>query len=146
MFQGFLPAKSGSRKAVLKSIKPSTATSVFFESPLRLISALTDMQEIFGDRFCCVAREITKIFEEFRRGCLSELIEYFSAHKPRGEFMIIVSGNKKNEIEENEIRSYLIELLKNNSLKKAVGEVSVKHNIPRNVVYEQALQIRKKTL
>jgi 16S rRNA (cytidine1402-2'-O)-methyltransferase len=146
MFQGFLPSKSGARKAVLKGIKSSTATSIFFESPLRLISLLTDMLEIFGNRFCCIAREMTKIFEEFRRGYLSELLKHFSEHKPQGEFMIIISGNKKNEIDEKEIRAYLVELLKNNSLKKAVGEVSTMRHIPRNIVYRQALQIRKKAL
>ncbi|MDR3187372.1 MAG: 16S rRNA (cytidine(1402)-2'-O)-methyltransferase [Holosporaceae bacterium] len=142
-FHGFLPAKSGARRAVLKDIKSSTATSIFFESPLRLIDSLTDIREIFGDRFSCVAREVTKIFEEFRRGCLSGLIEHFSEHKPQGEFMIIVSGNKKNEIDEGEIRAYLVELLKNNSLKKAVGEASIKHNMPRNMVYKQALLIKR---
>ncbi|MDR1375652.1 MAG: 16S rRNA (cytidine(1402)-2'-O)-methyltransferase [Holosporaceae bacterium] len=145
LFYGFLPPKSGARKAALKNTKSSTATSIFFESPLRLISALTDMLEIFGDRFCCVAKEITKIFEKFQRGRLSELIEHFSEHKLKGEFIIIVSGNKKNEIDEGEIRAYLIELLKNNSLKKSVEKASAHCNISRNSAYEQALKIRKQT-
>lgn len=92
-FEGFLPKKKGRRKR-LEELRSDPRTLIFFESPYRIVKTLQDLMEFFGDRQCVVAREMTKIYEEFRRGNLSELIQYFSNVKPRGEFVLVVEGKR----------------------------------------------------
>jgi len=89
MFEGFLPPKSGSRRNKLVSLKGSEATIIFYESPHRLLKTLQDMQEVWGDPVIVVARELTKKFEEIRREKTSLLIEHFTVHAPKGEFVLL---------------------------------------------------------
>jgi 16S rRNA (cytidine1402-2'-O)-methyltransferase len=141
-FHGFLPPKRGARKMYLDKIKCSPETMIFLESPKRVFHTLVDMLEIFGDRFCCICREITKIFEESRRANLSELVEYFSANKALGELVIIISGDKLKHINENEIIMNLRDLLKFQSPKNAVKEISKKYNARRSLIYKKAIEIK----
>ncbi|HLP04601.1 MAG TPA: 16S rRNA (cytidine(1402)-2'-O)-methyltransferase [Paludibacter sp.] len=91
-FEGFLPQKKG-RQTKLNELKTETRTMVFYESPFRLLKTLTQFSEIFGsERKASVSREISKVFEETRRGSLSELAGHFTAHAPKGEIVIIVAG------------------------------------------------------
>lgn len=91
-FEGFLPHKKG-RLSRLKALSSETRTMVFYESPHRLLKCLHQFAEHFGeDRKASVSREITKIHEEHVRGSLSELIAHFEKEKPKGEFVIVVSG------------------------------------------------------
>ncbi len=92
-FNGFLPHKKGRMKR-LESLALLEETLVFYESPHRLLKCLEQMQEVFGDRQACVSREITKKFEEHQRGTLSEIHQHFTAHPPKGEFVICVAGNE----------------------------------------------------
>lgn len=91
-FEGFLPQKKG-RQTKINSLKEETRTMVFYESPYRLLKTLTQLSEVFGeDRKASVSREISKIFEETKRGTLAELIQHFTIQVPRGEIVIIVAG------------------------------------------------------
>lgn len=95
-FDGFLPHKKG-RKTRLKELAYEPRTIVLYESPHRLVKTLGELHEHLGDRFAAVARELTKIYEEIRRGRLSEHIEYFTATPPRGEFVLVVAGTDYRE-------------------------------------------------
>ena len=91
-FEGFLPVKKG-RQTRLNELASETRTMVFYESPYRLVKTLEQFAEFFGpDRECSVAREISKKFEEHRRGTLEEVASWFREHEPKGEIVIVVSG------------------------------------------------------
>src|SRR6266508_4340540 len=91
-FRGFLPIKSGQRERELRGAAGREETTIFFESPYRLAKTLAACVEIMPDRPLCVARELTKKFEEFRRGTASELLAHYQAHPPKGEIVLIVAG------------------------------------------------------
>ena len=99
-FEGFLPVKKG-RQTMLKSLATETRTMIFYESPYRLVKTLEQFAEYFGaERECSVAREISKLHEEHRRGSLAEVAGWFREHEPKGEIVIIVAGapsRKHNE-------------------------------------------------
>jgi 16S rRNA (cytidine1402-2'-O)-methyltransferase len=95
VFEGFLPQKKG-RKTRLEALKEETRTIIFYESPHRIVKALTQFAEVFGsERRASVSREITKKFEETRRGTLAELIAYFTKNAPKGEFVAVIEGKQK---------------------------------------------------
>ena len=90
IFEGFLPPKTATRRKKLENFREEKRTIVFYESPHRLIKTLNDMQEVLEDPFVVCAREITKKFEEVKKGRASELIEYFSKKKVKGEFVLML--------------------------------------------------------
>jgi 16S rRNA (cytidine1402-2'-O)-methyltransferase len=93
-FEGFLPLKKG-RQTFLKRLANEDRTMVFYESPMRLPRTLKDFIEYFGaERQCCVSRELTKMFEENKRGTLEEVYQYFNSKTVKGEIVIIVDGKK----------------------------------------------------
>jgi 16S rRNA (cytidine1402-2'-O)-methyltransferase len=91
VFEGYLPRKKG-RKTRLEELAGESRTIIIFESPVRLLKTLKDLQIYFGERQITVGREITKIYEEFIRGALSEIISHFKQNKPRGEIVIVIEG------------------------------------------------------
>jgi 16S rRNA (cytidine1402-2'-O)-methyltransferase len=92
VFEGFLPVKKG-RQSLLKSLADEERMMIFYESPLRLVKTLENFIEIFGEeRPCCVSRELSKLFEENRRGTLRDVCEYFKQKTVKGEIVIIVAG------------------------------------------------------
>lgn len=94
-FEGFLPIKKG-RQTFLKRMADEERTIVFYESPMRLVKTLKDFIEYFGkERQCCVSRELTKMFEENKRGSLQEVHDYFNAKTVKGEIVIVVEGRNK---------------------------------------------------
>lgn len=94
IFEGFLPSKKG-RSSKLKVLSSETKTMIFYESPLKLIKTLNDFQSTFGsERKISVSRELTKIYEETKRGTIKEILEIFENKKPKGEFVIVVNGRK----------------------------------------------------
>ena len=97
-FFGFPPQKSAARKKFFTGLESRGETLVFYESPYRLLKTLQDMKEAFGDREAVVARELTKKFEEFSRGSLTELITKFSGKKVRGEITVLVSGKGRKRV------------------------------------------------
>ncbi|MCI1779076.1 MAG: 16S rRNA (cytidine(1402)-2'-O)-methyltransferase [Bacteroidales bacterium] len=92
IFEGFLPVKKG-RKTRLEEIAENKMTSIIYESPYRLVKTLAQMAEIIGqERYAAVCREISKIHEECKRGTLVQLHDYYEAHTPKGEIVIILAG------------------------------------------------------
>lgn len=95
VFEGFLPRKKG-RKKRFSELSEEFRTMIFYESPFRLVKTLEEMTENFGgDRKVCVCREISKIFEETKRGNLSDVKDYYIQNPPKGEIVIILEGKKK---------------------------------------------------
>lgn len=101
-YYGFLPQKKG-RQTKLKLLATEAKTFVLYESPFRLVKLLNELQEYLGgQRQASVSRELTKLFEENKRGTLAELIQYFSAKTIKGELVVVVQGNKHSDTENNE--------------------------------------------
>jgi 16S rRNA (cytidine1402-2'-O)-methyltransferase len=90
-FRGFLPVKSGQRERELRAAADCAETVIFFESPYRLTKTLSACVDIMPDRQLCVARELTKKFEEFRRGMARELCAHYEAKPPKGEIVLVIS-------------------------------------------------------
>lgn len=105
-FEGFLPVKKG-RQTLLKTLSQEPRTMVFYESPYRLVKTLDQFIEYFGaERECSVAREISKIHEEHKRGTLAEVSAWYKEHEPKGEIVIVVAGatpEKKKRKHESDI-------------------------------------------
>lgn len=91
-FGGFLPVKGGQRRAELERAVARTETAVYFESPHRLVKSLAVLAEIAPEATICVARELTKKFEESRRGPAAELLAHYEAHPPKGEITLLIAG------------------------------------------------------
>lgn len=94
-YRGFLPPKSGGRERELRAAAEREETTVFFESPHKINKTLAACAEIMPERRLCVARELTKKFEEFRRGTAAELLAHYKAHPAKGEITLLVEGAKK---------------------------------------------------
>ena len=99
MFYGFLNSRDNKRKKELESLKEVTCSVIFYEAPHRIIKTLKDMLEIFGNREISISREISKKFESVYRGSLNDVFKDFENIK--GEFVIVVDGNKRNKVEED---------------------------------------------
>lgn len=91
-YVGFLPRRSVERRALLAELADLPATLICFETPHRLVAALRDALEVLGDRRIVVASELTKLHERLLRTCISQAVEHFSAHAPRGEFTLVIEG------------------------------------------------------
>lgn len=94
-FGGFLPVKSGGRRRELAAAPARECTSIYFESPHRLVRALEDAVAEIPSATCCVARELTKKFEEFKRGTPAELLAYYQINKPRGEICFVIASQER---------------------------------------------------
>lgn len=96
-FGGFLPNKSGQRERELRAALERECSSIYFESPYRLLKTLEVLSALEPNRPVCVARELTKHFEEFRRGMASEVRDHFAAHPPRGEITLVISNPERRK-------------------------------------------------
>ena len=105
VFIGFLPSKKG-RKTMLEEICLLKETIILYESPHRLMRTLADLKEYFGDRNISISRELTKKFEETTQGRITDMIEHFSKHSPRGEFVLIIEGCPKYRMKENKTNKH----------------------------------------
>lgn len=92
-FHGFLSVKKGKRLAALEAALEADGTSIFFESPHRMVSTLEVLAGAHPNARCCVARELTKKFETYHRGTAAELLAHFQAHPPKGEIVFLVTGS-----------------------------------------------------
>ena len=99
LYLGYLPNKTSERYKRLQEISNAPYTLIFFESPYRIVESLEDILSILGDRPICVAREMTKMFEEYWRGDVSGAAEYFKSQPARGEFTLVIEGKTKDESE-----------------------------------------------
>ena len=143
LFAGFLPPKSAARRRELAELARVPATLVFFEGASRLAAALADMAAVLGDRPAAVARELTKIYEEVRRGRLGELAAHYeAAGPPRGEIVITVAPPEEAPAQEGEALDAQLEAaLGEMSLKDASAAVSAATGLPRREVYARALAL-----
>lgn len=146
IFIGFLPVNTKEKKEKLAEIKKYTQTIILYEAPHKLLNTLRTILEEVGDRNICLAREITKIHEEYIRGKISEVLEEIK--EPKGEYILILEGNDKNEKEEKK------EILKGLSLeehfeyykkqgldkKEIIKKISKDRNINRNEIYQYFLK------
>jgi len=141
LFAGFLPARSGERKTALAELKDARATLVFFESAQRLADSLADMAEMFGLRTVAVARELTKLHEEVRRGLLTELAAHYARQgAPKGEVTVIVSPPHAVAADTGRIDAALDKALEFMPVRAAVDLVAEMLEAPRKLVYDLALK------
>jgi 16S rRNA (cytidine1402-2'-O)-methyltransferase len=127
-YLGYLPHKTNERRKFISQVENLTYVLIFLESPHRIVDSLEDLFAVLGNRQICVAREMTKMFEEFWRGELSGAVEHFKAQPPRGEFTLVVAGKSKTESalwSEDELRAAIQkELKKESSAKEIAAELS----------------------
>lgn len=143
LFAGFLPPKAAARRQALAELAGVPATLIFFESAPRLAESLADMAAALGPRPAAVARELTKLFEETRRGSLAELAEHYARQgPPRGEIVIVVAPPEPAPAPEGEALDRQIEAaLKAMSLKDASAAVAEATGLPRRAIYARALML-----
>jgi 16S rRNA (cytidine1402-2'-O)-methyltransferase len=96
LYLGYLPHKTSERHTRLQEVESQPYTLIFLESPYRIVESLEDILSILGDRKICVAREMTKMFEEYWRGTLRGAVEYFKSQPARGEFTLVVAGSDED--------------------------------------------------
>ncbi|MBL8097999.1 MAG: 16S rRNA (cytidine(1402)-2'-O)-methyltransferase [Anaerolineales bacterium] len=125
LYLGYLPHKKNERKKSLEQISEQTYTLIFLESPHRLLDSLEDISEILGNRQICIAREMTKMYEEYFRGDIAEAIAYFKSKEPRGEFTLVIEGKKKEEKEKWDEEKLLKAIKKELKKDKSAKEISV---------------------
>jgi 16S rRNA (cytidine1402-2'-O)-methyltransferase len=144
LFVGFLPSKTTARRRELDEIKNVRATLVLFEAAPRLAASLSDMAAVLGDRKAAILREMTKLFEEARRGSLRELARHYSASaQPKGEIVVVIGPPEERAPDAGALDEFLTEALTRSSLKDAVAEVATALGLPRRQVYERALAIAR---
>lgn len=142
LFAGFLPAKAGARRRALAELAGVPATLIFYEGASRLPESLADMAEVFGPRRAAVARELTKRFEEVRRGALPELTASYSA-PPKGEVVVVVGPPPEPEApEEAVLDAALKAALAELPVKGAAAQVAEQFGIPRKEAYARALALK----
>ncbi len=143
LFAGFLPPKSAARQRGLAELATTPATLVFFETAPRLAATLTDMAATLGERPAAVARELTKLFEEVRRGSLGDLAAHYrDVGPPKGELVIIVGAREQTALgplDEAALDAELGKALATMSVKDASIAVAAKTGQPRRFVYQRAL-------
>ena len=144
-FEGFLPMNKKNRRAHLDSLRGEQRTMIFYEAPHKLRTTLADLRETFGgQRRIALCRELTKLHEEVVRTTLSEAEERFRQTEPRGEFVLVVAGDSPQETDRPTLEEALEEVRRLRggglSLKDAARTVSKKLEIPKNRLYEEALQ------
>ena len=145
MFIGFVPTKSNEKTGFFNEVKSERATVVFFESPNRLLDTLSTLSQIFGNRQIAIVREITKIYEEVKRGTATELFSYFTQNPPRGEFVgLIHPAEVEKSVDEQKIEKMLSSLLTKLSLKDASEFISSVFDISKKVVYNIGLRMKQK--
>jgi 16S rRNA (cytidine1402-2'-O)-methyltransferase len=143
-FAGFLPNASAARRKSLEALADVRATLAFYESPKRIGATLKDAAQVLGAaRQGVVCRELTKKFEELRRGTLAELAEFYASGSVKGEIVLLIDRGDSQSISEFDLEGVLKEALETMSMRDAVDAVSQAHGKPRRQVYQLALTIGK---
>ena len=142
LYAGFLPVKRAGRRKVLTELGRVPATLIFLESPRRLAAALEDMARVLGARPAAVARELTKLFEEVRRGSLTDLAAHYgAAGPPKGEIAIVVGPPDPETPRVDDLDDILAAALERASLRDAAAMVAAETGLPRREVYARALAL-----
>ncbi len=136
LFYGFLNSKKSKQISELKELEKIRFSIIFYESVHRIKSTLNNMLDIFGDRYICIGREISKVFEEYSRGKISELIDLVDSMK--GEFVIVVEGNKKIIDYSNlDVVKHVSLYLDDMSEMDAIKRVAKERNVSKSVIYSE---------
>ncbi len=142
LFAGFLPVKPGARAKALSEMTAVDATLVFYETAPRLAGALQAMAEAFGERRAVVARELTKLHEEFREGTLPDLAAAYAEAPAKGEIVILVFPPEAQEAGEGDIDAFLADALATMSVKEAAAAAADALSVPRKAAYARALALK----
>ncbi|NDW45151.1 16S rRNA (cytidine(1402)-2'-O)-methyltransferase [Ruegeria sp. PrR005] len=144
-FAGFLPNSTSARKTRLEVLRDVPGTLVFYESPKRVGDSLADMCAVLGgERPAALCRELTKKFEEIRRGSLESIGASLVDSPVKGEIVLLVDRARSDPVKEVDIEQSLIEALESHSVKDAADLVSRMHGVPRRPVYQMALKLGKR--
>lgn len=144
LFAGFLPPKSGARRSAIQEVARAPVTLIFFETAPRLVDSLSDLLAVLGNRSAAVARELTKLFEEVRRGTLSELIAHYTEQgPPKGEIVLVLGPPAEDAATEQDLDTLLARALQSMSVKDAAATVSAATGRPKREVYARALELGK---
>ena len=148
LYLGFLPHKSGERRNFVEQVANLPHTLIFLETPHRIADSLEDLLAVLGDRRICVAREMTKLHEEYWRGTVSGAVEHVKSKEPRGEFTLVIEGRAKVENEqweEDELLKALEEGLKaGKSAKELSAELAGPSGWNKKEVYEKVNSLKGK--
>ena len=145
-FEGFLSTSKKSRREHLESLQNETRTMIFYEAPHKLVTTLEDMSEVFGaERPISLCRELTKLHEEVIRTTLGDAIERYTAQPPKGEFVLIIAGAEpvvKEAATASDAAARVAQLMEAGlSRKDAIKQTAQELSLPKNVVYDAALEI-----
>lgn len=144
LFAGFLPVKNGQRRTRLEELRSVAATLIFFESPRRLAETLAAMADIYGDRSAAIGRELTKAFEEFRRGNLPELAAHYEgADTPKGEVVICVGPPVEAAPGAADVDAMLLSLAAEMPASKAAAEAARLTGQPKGDLYRRLLELKE---
>ncbi|MGH4140845.1 16S rRNA (cytidine(1402)-2'-O)-methyltransferase [Clostridium sp.] len=150
IFRGFLPRENKERKPIIDDLLNRSETLIFYEAPHRLVSTLEFLYENIGNRKISMCRELTKLYEEIIRLTLKEAIEYYKDKAPRGEYVLVIEGKSKEDIDKDErakwdmltieehIERYINEGI---SKKDAMKKVAKDRGIPKSEIYKHSLNI-----
>ena len=151
LFRGFLPREEKLRKVALEELKDRTETLIFYEAPHRLINTLQSLNDNLGCRRISLCRELTKMHEEILRLSLTEAVQYYTDHQPRGEYVLVVEGKSLENIElerkakwENiSIEEHIVMYINQGLDKKsAIKMVAKERNVPKSEIYKYSHEIR----
>jgi len=148
LFLGFLSNRPGKRKKELRELAQERRCMVFYEAPHRIRAMLKDINEILGDRYLVILRELTKIYEEIKRGPVSLILKELDDHILKGEFTVVLAGAEKRENEDfmdNKTRDIIKRLLRENKMgvKQIATRLSKEFSLNYRTVYKEGLIIKK---
>jgi 16S rRNA (cytidine1402-2'-O)-methyltransferase len=150
VFEGFLPASGKDRQQRLESLPSEPRTLIFYESPHRLRVTLQDLADSLGkDRRIVLARELTKLYEEFWRGTIEEAIAHYTQQEPKGEFTLVVAGAQlaMPVLSEEALKAELIQIMAQGvSRSQATRQLAELTKLPRRQLYQLALAIPNSSL
>ncbi|MEX0644852.1 MAG: 16S rRNA (cytidine(1402)-2'-O)-methyltransferase [Parvularculaceae bacterium] len=140
LFAGFPPAKTAARETFFRDLARLETTLVIYETAPRLAESLAAMAKAFGERRASVARELTKIYEEFREGDISELAAHYAATPPKGEIVVVIHPPARHEAaSEADIDAFLARALDDMTVKDAAAAAAQALKVPRKEAYARAL-------
>jgi len=141
VFEGFLPAKKQERRARLRALSSETGTLAIYEAPHRLTETLNDLAEILGDREIVLAREVSKVHEEFLRGRLTEVAKQIAGREIKGELTLLIGGSRgQSEVSQEQIEKEIRKLKDDGLRVKEIAEIlGEKYGYPKKEIYRLAL-------
>ena len=143
VFEGFLPVKQKERRERIQTLRAETRTLVFYEAPHRLQETLADMRAILGDREIVLAREVSKVHEEFLRGSIGELIRQIGDGEIRGELTLVIKGSAgENEVSEDRLKAEIRKLRGRGMRVKEIAEImGERYAMAKRELYRLALEV-----